>query len=63
MGKEIEALITYNEVAIINRIILYRKCKKKKKWLSSYVEGLGLILRIYIAIGEHTVTKHKAIIC
>ena len=30
MGKEIEALITYNEVAIINRIILYRKCKKKK---------------------------------
>lgn len=63
MGKEIKALITYNKVAIINRIILYRKCKKKKKWLSSYVEGLGLISRIYAAIVEPALTEHKAIIC
>jgi hypothetical protein len=31
MRKEIEALITYNEVAVIKRIILYWKCKQKKK--------------------------------
>lgn len=62
MGKEIEALITYNEVAIINRIILYRKCKKKKM-AASYVEGLGLISRIYAAIVEPALTEHKAIIC
>jgi len=37
--------------------------KKKKKCLSSYVGGLGLILRIYVAIVEPALTKHKAIIC
>lgn len=37
--------------------------KKKKKWLSSYVEGLGLISRIYAAIVEPALTEHKAIIC
>jgi len=63
MGKEIEALITYNEVAIINRIILYWKCKQKKHGCQVMLGILGMILRIYIAIGEHTVTKHKAIIC
>jgi hypothetical protein len=36
---------------------------KKKNGCQVMLGILGMILRIYIAIGEHTVTKHKAIIC
>lgn len=37
--------------------------QKKKKMAASYVEGLGLISRIYAAIVEPALTEHKAIIC